>query len=289
MTDPIQDIPLDAIAADALTRDRTTTDPAALDELTRSILAAGLRMPIEVYRLPNSDDPCDFGLISGFRRLAAFRRLRDEFFDGARFTTIPAFVREPKDATEALTAMVEENAIRAEVSPWEQALVAVMARNNGIFDTVDAAIDALYKNLNREKRRRLRVVAHLVEELEGTLTAPETWSLRRLLRIAAAASRGFGDLIHHALTETVATDADSQWAILKPILAEAERPDIPAPYTDSKGRERPRRIWSSPVKRIRVRRELTPDGWCLHFTGPDARGDILDLVFFHIEKLHSPA
>ncbi len=44
-----------------------------------------------------------------------------------------------------------------------------------------------------------------------------------------------------------------------------------------------------PVKRVRVRRELTPDGWCLHFTGKDAHGDLLDLVFFHIEKLLSPS
>ncbi len=175
MTAPLHTIPLDAIAADALTRDRTRPDPAALEELRASILATGLRMPIEVYRLPTPDDGRRFGLISGFRRLAAFRALRDEVFDGTRFTEIPAFVREPRDVTEALTAMVEENCIRAEVSPWEQALVAVTARNLAVFDTVDAAIDALYANLNRDKRRRLRTIAHLAEELEGTLTAPETW------------------------------------------------------------------------------------------------------------------
>ena len=73
-----------------------------------------------------------------------------------------------------MTAMVEENAIRAEVSPWEQALVAVTARDRGLFDTVEAAIDALYTSLSRDKRRRLRAIAHLVEELDGPLTAPET-------------------------------------------------------------------------------------------------------------------
>ena len=125
MTAPILDIPLDAIAADALTRDRTPTDPAALDELTRSILATGLRMPIEVYRCPTPRPPP----LRPHLRLPPPRRLPhpQRRSDGARFTTIPAFVREPKDITEALTAMVEENAIRAEVSPWEQALVAVLA------------------------------------------------------------------------------------------------------------------------------------------------------------------
>jgi ParB family chromosome partitioning protein len=289
MTDPIQDIPLDAIAADALTRDRVTTDPAALEELTRSILAAGLRMPIEVYRLPNADDPCDFGLISGFRRLAAFRRLRDEFFDGARFTTIPAFVREPKDATEALTAMVEENAIRAEVSPWEQALVAVMARNNGTFDTVDAAIDALYVNLSRDKRKRLRAVAHLAEELEGTLTAPETLSLRQLLRLAAAVSRGYGDLIHHALSNSSDTQPETQWRILEHIFAECEDSKVPDPRPELGHRDRPRRTYDLPRHRIRIRRERTQDGWCLHFTGQDATGMLIDRVFDEIELLFKPA
>ena len=67
-----------------------------------------------------------------------------------------------------MAAMVEENAIRAEVSPWEQALIAVTARDSGVFDTVEAAIDALYANLGRDKRRRLRAIAHLAEELDGT-------------------------------------------------------------------------------------------------------------------------
>ena len=70
--------------------------------------------------------------------------------DKTRFPTIPAFVRTPATVAEALAAMVEENAIRAEVSPWEQAMVAVTARDDGVFETVDAAFDALYTNLNRE-------------------------------------------------------------------------------------------------------------------------------------------
>ena len=74
-------------------------------------------------------------------------------------------------------------------------MVAVTARDDGVFDTVDAAFDALYRNLHREKRRRLRTIAHLIEDLDGELTAPETWSMRRLLRLAAAANRGFGPVI----------------------------------------------------------------------------------------------
>jgi ParB family chromosome partitioning protein len=288
MTAEVHHIPLDHIATDALTRDRTGTDLEPLLELRASILASGVRMPIEVFHLAEPQGELAYGLISGFRRLAAVRSLRDDVFDGSRFTDIPAFIREPADLTEAMTAMVEENAIRAEVSAWEQALVAVIACERGTFDTVDAAMDTLYRNLHRNKRRTIRMIAHVVGELDGLLTTPETWPAHRLMRIAAAISRGYGDLIAHALTEAESREPETQWRILQSILAEAENHDIPAPSRDAKGVERPRRTWRAPVRRIRVRRELTPDGWCLHFTGPDADGGLIDLVFFHTEQLLSP-
>src|SRR5690606_10270003 len=115
------------------------------------------------------------------------------------FDTIPAFLRTPATLTEAMTAMVEENAIRADISPWEQAMVAVRATQNGLFDTTDAAVEALYPRLSRDKRYRLRSIAYLAADLYGSLTAPETLSLRQLLRLAAANARGYGDLMRHAL------------------------------------------------------------------------------------------
>jgi ParB family chromosome partitioning protein len=184
--------------------------------------------------------------------------------------------------------MVEENAIRAEISPWEQAMVAITAVDDGVFETVEAAFDTLYRNLNREKRRRLRVIAQLIDTLQGELTAPETWPAQRLLRLGAAANRGFGPVIQHALTESSLKDADSQWRILLPILAESENPDIPAPRQTPAG-TRPRRTWVAPLHALRVRREQTTDGWCLHFTGRNATGEFMDTVFDYIEHWLSPA
>ena len=55
----VADIPLSQIAADILPRDRSHADPAALDDLIRSIKAMGLRQPIEVFGLvQNNDQPC---------------------------------------------------------------------------------------------------------------------------------------------------------------------------------------------------------------------------------------
>jgi ParB family chromosome partitioning protein len=284
---PIVPIPLAAIDAAALARDRAALDPQALDELKTSILDAGLRMPIEVYALGEPRGEVRFGLISGFRRLAAVRALNDWGLPG--HDTISAFVRDPGTVEAAMKAMVEENAIRADVSPWEQALVALAARDRGVFETVEAAIDGLYASLHRDKRRRLRAVAQLAEELEGCLTAPETLTLRLLLRLAAAASRGYADLMRHALTESRSKEPDHQMRLLLPILAECEDPAIPDPRPAAGRRDRPRRTYAAPLHSLRIRRERTRDGWCLHFTGKDATGMMIDGVLDDIERMYSPA
>lgn len=279
-------LPLDAIDPEALLRDRTRADPAALAELRASLLAHGLRMPIEVFELAEPHGPHCYGLISGYRRLTAFRSLAADGLTA--FTTIPAFVRAPGSIAEAMTAMAEENAIRADVSPWEQAALAVTARDREIFPTLDAAIDALYASLSRNNRHRMRTVAHLVEELAGHLSAPENLSQRQLLRLAAATARGYGDLMRHALAETSTTEPDAQWRLLLPILAECEDSSIPDPAPTHGPRDRPRRTWRAPTRALNVRRERTSDGWCLHFTGRDAEGELIDRIFDRIEAIFKP-
>ncbi len=226
-------LPLDAIDADALTRDRTSEDEEACAELRASIATGGLRMPIEVFALADPDGPLEYGLISGCRRLAAFRALHATASDKTRFAAIPAFLREPASIAAALAAMVEENAIRTDISPWDQGRLVVSARDGGIFETLDAAVDALYPSFSRQKRARIRAAALVVEELDGALTTPETLSLRQVLRIAAALTRGYGDLMRHALGETRRTDAATQWQRLLPILIESETTEAPTPAPPS--------------------------------------------------------
>ena len=136
MPDTIHRIPLAEIDEASLTRDRTALDPEATRELRNSILKSGLRMPIEVYALPEPRGPHRYGLLSGFRRLAVFRDL-DAGWQLPGYAAIPAFLRTPADRAEALTAMVEENAIRADLSPWEQARIAVLARDAETFPTIE--------------------------------------------------------------------------------------------------------------------------------------------------------
>ncbi len=290
MPDPIQLIPVDAIDEAALSRDRTASDDEARTELASSISRTGLRMPIEVWQLSEPRGPHRYGLISGFRRLAAFRELHGMARDKTRFAAIPAFIREPASIAEALAAMVEENAVRAGISPWEQAKVAVTARDEGVFPSVEEAIDALYASYSRDKRKRLRALAHLAEDLDGTLTAPETLSQRQLMRLAGAVTRGYGPLIHHALGQSSLKDAATQWRILVPILAESETSDPiePEPLMPDAPARRPRRLLY-PRRGVHIRRERTRDGWCLHITGPEATGMFMDGVLDEVERWCGPA
>ena len=64
--------------------------------------------------------PCDFGLISGYRRLSVYRSLAKIRANGD-YTTIPAFIRTPASVPAAMAAMVTENEVRTDVTPWEKA------------------------------------------------------------------------------------------------------------------------------------------------------------------------
>jgi ParB family chromosome partitioning protein len=186
---------------------------------------------------------------------------------------------------EALTAMVEENEIRESVSPWERGRIAWLAHRQGAFPTIEEAVARLYPAANAVKRTRLRALAHLAEELDSVLTAPEQFSLRQCLRLSAALNAGFGEVLRTALEESSLDDPQSQWDLLVPLLTEAERQPAETATPERPGR--PRRVFR-PRETLTIRREMTRDGWCLHFTGRDAKGALIDEVIGEIERIFTP-
>ncbi len=279
MTDQITLIPLDRIDAEALPRDRAATDPTALGELIDSIARHGLRQPVELFATDTG-----YALISGHRRLQAFRHLART--RPADFAAIPAFLRAPASLAAALTAMVEENDIRADISPWEQGRIIVTAWEAEHFDTLDAAVDGLYPSAVRQRRARLRDMARVVTELDGHLAEPERLNQRQMLRLAAACRGGFSDVLRHALAESHATSPARQWRLLESVLAEADaEARDPAPQDPRPGR--PRRLLGVRPG-LRIRRELAPEGWLLRFTGPEATGALVEEIMDEVERLWGP-
>ncbi len=287
-TDPTPDtvhrIALAEIDDAALTRDRNGLDETALTELRLSIAASGLRMPIELFQLSEPCPPHRYGLLSGLRRLHAYQALHKLTGDD-RYAAIPAFLRAPGSMAEALTSMVEENEIRADLSPWERGRIALLAHRQEVFGTIEEAVAKLYPAADRFKRARLRDIAHLVDELDGILTDPECLNQHRLQRIEAAFKAGFGNVIQTALAESSLEDPDTQWRLLLPILTEAESPP---PNTPKPRPGRPRRVYR-PRSTLSIRREQTRDGYTLHFTGNLATSGMIDDIFDEIERQFAPA
>lgn len=272
----IHHIPLTEIDAHALPRDRISLAPPALAELQASIASLGLAHPIEVWAKRNrAPDTPPYGLISGLRRLTATHALGH--------TTIPAFIRDPSDIAEAMTRMVAENEIRAAISPWEKGRLVTEAVAEGLFPTLDAATDSLYRTLDRHRRARIRAMAEVVAEIgDHLLTAPETLSQNQITRIAFALRAGLAPLITTALRTSKQKSPDAQWRTLLPVLLEAEE-SARTPDTALYHAGRPRRM-AHVRKKLHIRRERTPDGWSLRFTGPEATGPLMEDIMDAVER-----
>lgn len=271
MTD-IHQIPLDRIGADALIRDRSVTDAEADSELAASILAQGLRQPIELWELPDDEgEGPRYGLISGFRRLAACRLLEH--------ATIPAFIRSPATGLDLYTLMVAENEMRAQITPWEKGALAFTLLRSGRFPNADTVIDHLFSSLGRQKKHRLRSILMVVEEFDGCFSTPERLSTQRIERLAAALRAGWAGVIHDALPHPGAASLETQWHAIEPVLAEALAP-ADSTFLPPGDPAAPRRL-----RGLTLRRELTRTGWIIRFSGPDARSPgLIDDVFEVVEQ-----
>ncbi len=219
------EIALSDIRADDLTRDRLRVDGEEMDELCASIRAHGLRLPVEVFERSEGDGE-RYGLISGWRRLWALRSLHAETGDD-RFARVRALVRQPADVSAAYVAMVEENEIRADLSPYERGRIAALAAGQGAFASVEEAVDVLFAAASKAKRSKIRSFALIHEELGDLLTFAVSLGERPGLRLAHALRTGYAGPLRQALATGQGADAESEWALMEPLVkaAEGKAPD----------------------------------------------------------------
>lgn len=226
-------VPLEAIEAGHLLRDRLAV--SAQDEdmaaLMSSIRTRGQQMPIEVSDLGPEQKP-RYGLISGWRRLAAIRALQAETGD-PRFATIQAVLRQPDGAASAYVAMVEENEIRVGLSYYERARVAARATEAGVFEDVQAAIAALFSTGSKAKRSKIGSFVRIYHELDTTLAFPAALPERLGLKLAQALAQGQGAAIRKSLAAAKAQDAPAEQAALHDALkGSSNGTNPPAPATE---------------------------------------------------------
>lgn len=220
----VQEIPLDQVETGYLARDRVTggaVEDADMEALVESLRARGQQTPIEVVRL----EPARFGLISGWRRLQALRRLHGETGE-ARFGVALAVERSPDTAAEAYVAMVEENEIRVGLSHYERARVVAKAVEHGVFDTEKAALGALFAAGSRARRSKIKSFLPIVAELDGALAYPTALPERLGLRLSKALEddRGLGARLRGSLAAARPASAEAEMSHLSAALAGPKDP-----------------------------------------------------------------
>lgn len=241
----IELLPLDAIDDRHLVRDRLEQNEDEMTALVDSLRARGQQMPIEVVALPAPAGGRSYGLISGWRRLTALRRLFRETGD-AKFATVRAMTITPDTAQDAYVAMVEENEIRVNLSHYERARIAVRAMKEGVYPTQKAALQGLFGNAPRSKRSKIGTFIQLVEAFDAVLYFPSAISEKLGLALAREMGRdaGFADVLKERLQDTPRDSAEAEMQILSDALAERHQP--PTPPADPTLATRPRLRSASP-------------------------------------------
>jgi ParB family chromosome partitioning protein len=277
----IQEIPHEQIKTDDLVRDRTVIDQGEFDELLTSVQLGGLRLPIEVYKGAEGG----YQLISGYRRLLAFRHLYKRH--GDTYAKIKTIVRPPRDMATSFMAMVEENEIRANLSHYERGRIAVLAARQGAFPSTDDAVAKLFLAASKSKRSKVRSFAEVFECLGDVLKFPEDLTERRGLRIAAAIRHGVEEQLRDALEAGQGGSVDTEWAALEPIIEGLEAAPQP---TTKMGRPKARPL---PVKGnemqfssgVKLTRSSDSKGYFIRITGPSVDLETLDAAMQEIAHL----
>lgn len=225
---------LEEIDESYLMRDRMETCEEEMQALIDSLRERGQQTAIEVADLGKGANP-RWGLISGWRRLTALRRIAAEEGISGRVLAIP---RSPRNAADAYRAMVEENEIRVGLSHYERARIVARAADAGVYADDMEALRALFGAATRSRRSKIGSFVRIVRALDAALRFPTQIGERAGLALVRALDEdpGLAERLRARLAASAPTDAETEAALLAKAIAEtisnAEAPtpiDTPAP------------------------------------------------------------
>jgi ParB family chromosome partitioning protein len=176
----VRKLPLDTILSTHLCRDRLVLGEEEMQALKASIEERGQQTPIEVVQLSGGK----YGLISGLRRVAALKALGHPH--------ALALVKRPESSRAAYQAMVEENEIRAGVSFYERANIAVASVGQGVYPDPRSAVKGLFAHAPKAKRSKILKFVTLRETLGKSLRFPTAIPEHLGLAIAQAIEADIG-------------------------------------------------------------------------------------------------
>jgi ParB family transcriptional regulator, chromosome partitioning protein len=217
----VQALALDSIDEGYLVRDRILADDDDLKALADSLRARGQQTPIEVVALEGGR----YGLISGWRRLAALRKLYAETGEES-FSLIQALLRTPETSADAYLAMVEENEIRVGLTYFERARIALKSVEQGVFLDRRAALQGLFGSASRARRSKIGSFMPVVAALDGALRFPASLTERLGLRLAKAmeGSEPIAERLKSTLLAARPANIEAEQALITEALAPAPKP-----------------------------------------------------------------
>lgn len=284
-----EEIPLDLIDPESMPRDRTVMDKDSLAELEWSIALHGLRLPIEIYKLPEPRYGRIYGVLSGYRRYYVIEGMRKKYPDAPEFKTIKSIVRDPEQLGGAFSAMVEENEIRQDLSHYERGRIAVIAAQEGAFVNTEAAVNQLFGVSSKAKRSKIRSFAMIFEELGDLLAFPEKLTEKQGLRIASALRDGAAQRLREVLESGQGTDSASEWDLIEAVLKE-----IGPTESDPKRGGRPRVAVPPPgwndndtlrtTNGITMRREYQNGDFIIRFKGKQVNSTMIEVAMIELER-----
>ena len=212
----VKKLPIDTIVLHHMSRDRMDLQDEEMAALTASLAKRGQQMPVEVVRLSDGK----YGLISGLRRIVALTRLGR--------TEALALIKTPESSQAAYQAMVEENEIRADLSFYERANIAVAATGQGVFPDVRAAVKGLFAHAPKARRSKILKFVTLREALGAALSFPTAIPEHLGFKLAQAieADKTLAGKITRALAAAKPGDAAAERRILEEALKQpVAKPD----------------------------------------------------------------
>lgn len=263
----VQALPLDAVDETHLVRDRMLADEEELSVLIDSIRARGQQSPIEVVELGAGR----YGLISGWRRLTALRRLAATEGQGDAPATVLAVLRRPETASDAYLSMVEENEIRVGLSFYERARIVARAAEEGVYRDASAALAGLFGSVSRSKRSKIGTFLKLYEALDDRLAFASAIPEKLGLALARKLDDDpdFRARLDDRLRKSPATSAEEEIALLERALrGEGKTPSAraaPAPKKAPDQASEPARYRS---REIAPGITLQPQDGALVLSGP---------------------
>lgn len=281
----IREIPLEQISADDMVRDRAALAEDDMMELRTSIAASGLRLPIELYELAQPDGELRYGILSGYRRFKAVSALLALTGD-AKYSTIKSLIRQPGSVPQAFAAMVEENEVRASLSPFERGRISSIAVQMGVFASTEEAVNAMFSAASKAKRSKIRSFALIFEELGDLLSFPESLSEKQGLRLSAALRGGAETALRDALGQVIVEEPEAEWALLEPQIAKFEDRS-----RDSKRGGRPvkkRATAGAGVKTstgFSIKREEDSRGYLIRIGGRHVDHEMIDTLILELQRL----